>query len=409
MPSLQKFKRLRIYQQSSFTEDNSGTLGDYLDMDVLEDSIDGKGPTESLPVRNLRQRRNAIREDVLGVKSSSLDFQFYLCSHGLDLDGDVAPVDNTSWWQARLLGAMYGGINTESQPGVQTTVQSGTTSTVVNVTAGHGARFGKGVAIGCIVAGAYEVREVLSVSTDAVSVKVAFSGTPTTGQPVRRSVTIYRSNTPSAFLSFCEEGSPVLNRWHYRGMQGGLGAFSVAWGQMLTASASLRGPIRENLGSGGVSTGTPLYNTKVVANAVECLLATVGSTTRTAINFNQLTITPDMPWIMQHGSGGLQTVVTQVPGAPADSPLTIQIVEPMDDLSRFTSRDNSTDHAIFTQFGNTVGGTILHSAPTGQIISPEMQPSEEFAGNVWTFKGREDASGATSTDEDQACERWHFI
>lgn len=402
---LEKLRRLRVYEQSTFTEDHSGTLGDYVDVDALEGTVNGQRGQVSNAVRTVRQNRTQIAKDVLGPKSASMAFQTHLCGHGLDLDGDVNPPTKSDWWFLKLLAGVYGGLDNETPPSAQTTVQSGTTSTVVNVTTGHGSRFKHGGAIGCITSNGYELREVLSVATDAVSVKVAFSGTPTTGQPVRRPVTVYRT-TPTTWFSFAEEGDVGYDRWHYRGMQGSVG-YQHTWGGPVVMPWQFQGPRWDNLGTSSLAAASITQNTPIVMNTVEMLLATVGSTTRTAIGAQAISIEPDMPWIMQHGTGGLETVIKMVPGYPADAGVQVKITEPFEDLARFTSRDALTDFALFMQIGNAVGYSVLHSIPKGHLVALDRADSEGLTGQSWGIKGRNDSTGGTGAIN-IACERLHF-
>ena len=408
---LERLGRLRVYQQSTYT-DASG-VGGMLDVDALEDTIKPSRPQKMLPVKSVAQRRLQYPESVLGPKSSALDFSWNLVSHGLDLDGDVAVPTASTWWQATIMKTMMGGIDTETIPAAQTTVQAGTTATVVNVTAGHGARFKKGVAIGCVVPAsgggtAYECREVLSVATDAVSVKVAFSDVPTTATAVRRSVTVYRTERPATWLQFAYEGKVALDRWDFRGMQGAL-SYAFTWGELITASAKLMGSTWTNLGSGTLSAATYSYNTPVPMVNMELLIATVGATTRTVCPFGALSWEPEQGWIDQKGGTGSETIVQKIASRPDVAPLRVKITEPFEDLTRFTSRDSRTDHALFLQSGNTVGGTVLFAAPTGQLIEPERAPQDALAGQTWTFQAREDSAGAVSTELDLSCERLHFM
>ena len=404
-------RRLRVYEEPQDTHtDHSGTAGDFLELRVNSGRFSPN--TKSIPLKTNETRRGRRQKEVLGPLSCSIDFTADLAGHGLDLDGDVAVPTTATWALARIWKAILGGLDNETIPSAQTTIVAGGSATAVWITEGHASRFIRGGAIGCTTTAGYELREILSTSAsdgakDIVNVKVAFSGTPTTGTAVRRPVCFYATQRPVTSLQYIVErqagGAASLDRWNLRHMQGGL-AFAFSWDEVIQWSSQQMGAGWTNMGSGTLADpGALAMHEPVVMSATELLIATVGATTRTVVPFSAISWDLGIAWEDQRGPGlSNQGIVSKVQ-TRTDPPLSVKITEPLTDLTRFTSRDSRTDHALYLQVGATVGATFLFSAPTGQLIVPKTdEASGSLAGQTWTFQGREDESLSTPlTDLDQ--------
>lgn len=331
-----------------------------------------------------------------GIKSCTATLTSTLHSHGQDLDGDVTPTDGDSWALARVLKAVMGGMTSAGTEAAQTTVQSGSTSTVVNVTTSHGDRFAAGKAIGLTTSAGYEVREVESVSTDAITLRKALSGAPTTGTAVRGGISFYLTSDPDTSLQLVYEGRELSDRVLLKGMQGGM-ALTVAPGQLPEISFSLTGATWSNLSDGSDVPSCPsysLYSPPVVSSA-ELLFAAHSGTTRTAIDWSACTLTPSLTYAAVKSGGSAETVkrMKRQRSVPA---LSGSFVMPLESTAIFDTWAAKTYQMLTLQLGTSAGLTLLITVPKVQIVNVQRSASESgLAGLTVSFEATEDSLGTT--------------
>lgn len=413
-------RRLRVYEEPQDTHtDHSGTAGDFLELRVNSGKFDPR--TKSIPLKTNEIRRGARQKEVLGPLSCSLDFTADLAGHGLDLDGDVAVPTTANWALARIWKAILGGIYTETIPSAQTVVVAGGSSTALWITNPHGSRFLRGGAVGAQTTAGYELREILSIDAsdagkDIITPKVAFSGTPTTGTPVRCCVTLYATQRPVTSLQYIVErqsgGAASLDRWNLRHMQGGL-SFAFPWDDVIQWTSQQMGASWTNMGSGTLADpGALAMHEPIVMAANELLIyeAAASAQARVVCPFGAISWDLGITWEDQRGPGLTNQGIVSKVQTRTDPPISVKITEPLTDLSRFTARDARTMYALAHQFGATVGASCLFVAPEGQLIAPKTdEASGSLAGQSWTLAGREDSTLTTPlTDLDQTWFRAHF-
>ena len=311
----------------------------------------------------------------------------------------------------RLLQAIMGGSIATTNPGAQTTVQAGTTTTTVNVTASHGGRFQAGGVIACqTVAGSsnLELREVLSVSTDAVSVKEAFSATPVTGTPVRGGVTVYLTEDPDTSLQVMIEGREATDGVVLRGLQGGF-SLTLPVGGRGQLSASLAGAGWARLGSSSVTVPSYTNVSPLALNPLDVTVPTVGSTTLVSVAASEFTCEPQIAYAPQK-SGAATETIARMKRQPARPVVKGSFTAPYQDDTWYTARDGREVRAVFARGGNLAGSAFLISIPTVQIT--EVQPGasgEGIAGQKVSFEGRHDTEIGGSTEVGYSALRIHFV
>jgi hypothetical protein len=345
---------------------------------------------------------------VLGPRNGgTVSFETALHSHGVDLNGiNTAPTIYT-WPLFLMLKTIMGGSVTPSNPAASTLVAAGSTATVVNVTAGHGSRFVAGGAIAVTISGALEVREVLSVSTDAVSVKQAFSTAPTAGQAIKGCITVYMTEDPATSLQFICEGLESDDRRVMLGMQGSF-TIAAALGELGTVGFNLTGCDWANLGSASPNAVSYTNFSPMAAIAAELTVPTVGSTTRNALAQSAMTFEPGITYAPQKSGLGIQTVGRMK--RQASRPLIKgSFTVPFEDLTYYTARTNRTSLAVFQQIGNAAGSTVLISAPTVQVVDVQRAASGEgISGQTVTWEGRHDEALGGSSELLRSAFRLHF-
>ena len=193
---LEVLKRLRVYEEAAggatFGVDHSGTMGDFLDVPAIEGTIKATDDQEVFDPKLTTVYTDGHDQKVLGRLMAKLAFSTSLHSHGVALDGVNALPTIATWAQMRMLKAIFGATSTQTNGGART-VQVGSTTTVVNVTAGRGADFTAGQAIGVRTGSAateIECAEIASIATDALTLTEALSATPVTGANVNGAVTV---------------------------------------------------------------------------------------------------------------------------------------------------------------------------------------------------------------------------
>lgn len=404
--------RVLVEAAGSYAVDGSGTPSDFIDVPVTEGYMPAGPDREMLDPMLAQVRIDNRAERVLGKRSAKVDFSMLCASHGVDMVGNETPPAATTWALRRILGAIMGGVSLTGTEASATTVQAGTTSTVVNVTTNHGDRWTPNAPIGCIVGGVLEVREVLSISTDAITVKQAFSATPTTGQSVRGGVTFYPVEDPDTSLQFIAQGRETADNMLFRGMQGSV-QIEAKVGQLAKCTFALRGAAATKLSDhSGINVPSFANLSPVAAVASELTVPTVGSTTRAQVLASDFALTLGFDYQPITGYGGTETIVRMRRQRPRDGVLArATMTLPYEDSTWIDHRDNRTDLAVFLQVGNVAGSTLLLALPTVQVTDVQRAASATgISGQTITFESRNDTSAAADTTERRyAAVRLHML
>jgi hypothetical protein len=407
-------RSLRIYTEpaNSYGVDNSATPADFIDVPMTEGFAMGAPAREMLDPMLAQVRLDGRAERVAGKRSAAMQIAMLLASHGVDMVGNETQPSATTWALRRLLTAVIGGVSLTGTEASATTVQAGTTSTVVNVTTNHGDRWTPNSPIGCIVNGALEVREVLSVSTDAITVKEAFSATPTTGQSVRGGVTFYPTEDPDTSMQFIAQGRETADHFLYRGMQGGF-QIEAKPGQFAKATFDLKGCAATKLSDhSGINVPSIANWSPVACVATAFTAPTVGSSTLTPVYASDVTVQLGFAYEPVTAWGGTETILRMRRQRPRDGVLgRVSFVVPYEDSTWIAARDDREDRALFMQIGNAPGATILVSFPTVQVVDVQRSASAtQISGQTVVCETRHDTSAAADTTERRyAALRLHFL
>lgn len=411
---LQSLRSVRVYVEpaGSYAVDNSGTPGDFIDVPITE----GFGPPaparEMLDPMLAQVYADNRAERVAGKRSAAVQMSMLLASHGVSMVGNETPPPATTWALRRILGAIMGGVSVTGNEAAATTVQAGTTTTVVNVTTNHGDRWVKGSLMLCEISasGTLEAREVLSVSTDAVTVKQAFSATPVTATQIGGGVTFYPTENPDTSLQLFCQGVETADSFLARGMQGGM-QIEAKPGQLAKVTFDLKGAACEKLSDhSGINVPSISNWTPVACIASELTVPTVGSTTRVSVPASDFSVNLAFDYQPITGYGGTETIIRMRRQRPRDGVLARgTFTLPYEDATWITARDSRTDHAIFLQLGAARGGGWLLSFPTVQITDVTRAASASgISGITVAWEARHDTSaGAVTTELQRAAVRLH--
>lgn len=209
--------RLRFIQESGFGVDMSGTLASYKDIPARFGTLSAVRDESMVQPGHVIQRLDQRSPGVLMPRiDTKLGFQTNLETFGTKATSTVAA---TQHWLGLMLECGLGG----KQLSTGTTI-SGTssTTTVVNVTSAASFRPGGGLAIVNAATGKLEIRVIKSITSNAITLKMALGAAPTTaGVTVYGAATYYLHNHPAGadplYGQFLLEGYNPKNRWMFPG------------------------------------------------------------------------------------------------------------------------------------------------------------------------------------------------
>jgi len=411
--------RTRIAAEAAFAVDESGTPANFLDLPIVENSGTFVPLTDHLEPELQQQYLHSYTNSkmVLAKKSSTLALTTYLAGTGAPQDGNNAW--STTWALGRLLAALMGAAYQGTPQAAATAVTAGSTTTSVNVTAGHGNTLGApGGAYAVVLPnGLIEAREILSVTANAVVPKVAHSTAPQTGAAVYWATTFGLTNNLAGFLStlqFLIEGAESGDEYVGLGMQGTM-SIDITQGQIAKLSTQLTGASWARTSTLSLAAATITDFSPIAHMTSELILGTgtiTASQTRNLVSHSSSTWTP-----------GLANLPVMSPEGPADSgiigwkrargrAITGQVQVYDDTATNWITADtNRTDLSLFQQVGMTTAGIVLLSAPTIQLsVVPPRTPANDLYGFLVSWAGRNDeAIAAPSTDVQRSAFRIHIF
>jgi hypothetical protein len=417
---LEALKRIRVYEEAAgvatFGIDHSGTLGDFLDFPAKAGSIKALGPAneETLSPGLTKTRKDIHDVKVIGRNSSSLSVACALHSHGVALDGVNAAPTTADWGFLRVMKAIFGGTFASSVPAVQTEVQAASTTTVINVTAGHGnTRFSIGDAVAArVVAGslAIECREVTAVAANSVTVDEAFSAIPITGSILHGCVSIHLTQDPDTSLQFVVEGTEPEDRVCLMGMQ--LKSIKLSTpvdGKMPELAFEFMGADGVRMATGTVGAVAPSYYSPITSTFAELRVPTVAATTRVLVDQSAQSVEMALAYEPQRvgtGVNGIRRFVRKESGA---NPFAKGAFTTIFEDSRWeTLKAARTAVRLHMQYGNLVGSTCLISQRTAQIINaPPAAADVSLTGQQVSYESREPTAG--TNDKTSSVITFHFF
>jgi len=411
--------RTRIAIEAAFATDETATPANFVDLPVVENSGTFVPLTEHLEPELQQQFLHSYTNSkmVLAKKSSTLALTTYLAGTGTPQDGnDAWP---TSWALDRLLTTLMG-VKTQGTPQASaTTVQAGSTTSSVNVTAGHGNTLGSPGAAYAVVLpnGLIEAREILSCTANAVVPKVAHSTAPSAGAAVYWATSFSLTNNIAGFLSTLQmivEGQEAGDEYAGLGMQGTL-AIDITQGQIAKLSTQLTGASWVRTSSFSLGASTISSFSPIAHMTSELILGTgtlTSTQTRNLVSHSSSTWTP-----------GMANLPVTSPEGPAASgiigwkrargrAITGQVQVYDDTAANWITADtNRTDLSLFQQVGMTTSGIVLLSAPTIQLsVVPPRTPANDLYGFLVSWAGRNDeAISSPSNDAQRSAFRIHVF
>lgn len=397
--------RLREEPAGSYELDmtSAGTsFTSFVDVPFISGSLQVSPMVKMLPTDHVQQFIDGYSEEIPGPKSWKLSFKMHLAPTGVAANASTTSVESVL---ATLQKICMGGISLSAG----TDMASGVSTAGCTVTTGHGSRVPVGTAVGIGVQTtpqSFEVAEVKSQSTDAITWKRVTATTPVTGA-VYRSSTIYLKEDPDTSMQFALDFVETDERLI---LMGGQGSFTVEIGngELPTATFSIEGTDWLQYAGSAISVATFTNLAPVAVYGSEFQVCAVGSTSRGVLPISALAINPNLAY-ENVPYPGRQNVYRKrrVRSAPSVSG---SFTVPYEAATWLTARANKSDHAIFAQIGSAAGNAMLISVPTIQIL--DVQPVEvgKLSYQQVSWKARHDAEiGGGATEITRSALRFHYV
>ena len=398
---LSRLGRLRIAIESgtsAFGVSQAASPSNFIDMPCMEGSVAPDMQEEFLDPQTLQTMVDDYATQVKTTRSTGLKFSTALCGTGTPLVGNTVLPTQANWAHNRLLRTVMGGVLAPSLAGAPTLVAAGSTTTTINVTSGHGGNFTRNSAIGVTVNGRVEAREILSISTDAISLKVALSAAPSTGAACYYPHTFYLTEDPQDSLQFLWDGMENGEKYCLAGMQGGFG-IDMETGQIAKINVDLQGANWTKLGSSSIAAGT-ITNYSPAANIdSEFIVGTVGSTTRNLIHCTKESWNPSIKYLPVMSSSATYNNTLRM-RRDRNRVIAGEFTTYFDSsaFDFYAAAASNTQLSMFRQIGSVAAnGIVLLSAPTVQVMTPNKSNGDEISSLTVPWVGRNDRSGLGPT------------
>lgn len=315
--------------------------------------------------------------------------------------------------------------------GTGTTIASTSTVTVLNVTSAAGLR--EGSAIGCATGagGALECREIKTIASNVVTLKLALSSVPTNGSQVYAAATYFLGATDGGnvrSLQWALEGATAADKWLVKGGQlNSPPKFTLAPGTIPKIDWSWKHAEWLRADGNNVTGFSSLVNLTGTAisdqayldtgiNAVmdsELRIHTHGNSALagTLVQAQQINIAPNIQYGPHTSPSGLNTVFQWVPLRPSGPACTGDIALPLEDTTWKDFRDNETQRALFYQIGSSVvNGAVLVSVPRIAFDGFALEEIDGISGQKIPFYAMLDnQTTGNTTDHARSVVRVHIF
>lgn len=416
-----KVRRMRSAIEPNGSHGVELTLGaNFIDCQAREDSykVTLGNPKES-PIL-LQQHQDGTSSMVFMPRSAEVNFSTNLRALPARA-GSATTVTNVP--DGNLWGVGMGG----EFLGTGTTIASTSTVTVLNVTSAAGLIAGGAIMCATGAGGATECREIKSIATNAVTLKLALSSIPANGSIVYAAATYYMDATNGGLvrsLQWALEGATAADKWLIKGCQlASAMKLNLAPGTIPKVDWSWKGT--EFLLADGTNTPflTSLMNLSATPitdqvfpdtgiNAVmdsELRVAALGVNTLagTLVDAQQISLEPHIKY-GPHTTPAGQNTVKQWVRLKETPAFTGNFALPYEDTTWRTRFRAESQFSLFYQIGSSVlGGAVMISVPRIELNDFQMEEVDELASQRVSFFGMLDNQTGASTNLGVSCWRIH--
>lgn len=423
-PTVSLVQRLRVVVEAagSFATDGSGTLGNYLDVPMIEGSAQLTLTQETQnPQQALQDIRN-YQEEVIGKKTWSLTFNVPFHPSGVAATNGVTA---TGGYLGLMLKAIMGG----EFLGTGTTVTAAggwSNSATGNVATGTNLRAG-GLLQWADTSGVVHAREIEAVTGQVVTLKVGLPAAPSSSDVLATGATYFWTQDPDTSLQFIVEGYELQDRWLCMGGQGTFTASRPLDGTIPTISFTITGTkwLEGDEAAGasnihGTNLGAATYSNyePITGQAGRLIVQTVGTATLSGatVDASEIAFTPGFEKTAVTSPSGSEGILRwRMTRAGGTAPVEGTFSTYFTGYGNWDSRDTKADKTINYQNGVSFGKTTLETAPTVQFVDVQRVDADNIAGEQITYRGRTDTDtdstvtvGATNYDIAKSPHRIHL-
>lgn len=401
-------QRMRVDTEAagSFCTDGTGTLGNFRDVAFMEGTAQLTLTQNMLSPAYAQQYLDGHPTKVLGTRAAKLTFKHVLTPSGTGAASGVTHPTNAL---SEILGVVMGGVSygigddVQASPAPTKTTMTVADASTNQITAGSVIGFPTGVH-------GLELREVESVSTNAVVLKLELLNTPSAGNDVSGCATHYLTSDPDTSLQFILQGAETSDQWVLFGGQLESMSLELPIGQLPTVTFSFMfadwmTAVEAAMSEAALAAAT-YSSTAAIHTIGELLYQTVGTVTLpTALPISSIKYNLNFKYAPVSSPSGTNGVYRwrRIRSAPAVSG---QFTLPVgwDDSSNesvyMLARDNKTLKGLWYQLGYTVGNCLLISCPTIQIVDYQVGDAGGIKSQIVSFESQLDQDvGSSVTDK----------
>ncbi len=387
----------------------SGGADTFIDCPIVEGSASWTTDVQMLDPGNLVQYHHDYREEVVGKKSATLTFTMNLASTGTAATAAQSALQGAL---GKILKVVMGGEATLATGSQSST---GATATAVSVDQSTG-KWTSGMAAGWVNGSSVlEIRELQTVAAKVLTPKLAYSGAATVNDEFHNCATYFLAADPNTSLQFVVQGMEQEDRWLISGCQGSLTLNLPLDGSIPTVTFAFQCATWVQVADAGgtamvaldgtdltVATYTNVDPITAVAGDFRVpILGTESLTAATQVHVSALAIEPQhnfVPITSPSGTNGILRFRLSRNNGPSVQGSWTTFYE---SDGRWDARAAKTDYALFYQFGQSAGSSVLISCPTIQVVDVQRVDDNGIAGETVTWKARADGDITASGTADQ--------
>ncbi len=403
-PTVSLVQRLRVYTEpaGSFATDHTGTLGDFLDVPMVEGSAQLTLTQETQNPQQALQDIRDYQEEVLGKKAWSLTFDVPFAPSGVAVTSGVTA---TGGYLGRILKAIMRG----ERLGGGATLATWASSATGDVATGSKFQAG-GLIQWADTAGTVHAREIESVTSNTITLKIGLPGAPATGDTAGGGATYYWTQDPDTSLQFIVEGYELQDRWLCMGGQGTFTMTLPLDGTIPTVQFQITGTswLEGDEASGasnihGTTLGNATYSNfePITGHVGRLLVQTVGTATYSGatVDVSDITVATGLEKTPVTSPSGDQGVLRfRMTRAGGTAPVEGSFSTYFTGYGNWDARDTKADKVLQYQNGTSFGKVTVIGLPTVQFTDVQRVDSDNIAGETVSYKGRLDEDvGSTIT------------
>lgn len=417
--SIQNVGRLRVDVEANGSFCVEGTLGNFEDVPYIEGSpkVMLEKPYET--PRLAQQHPDGYPSKVAMPKRARLDFSTNL--RGTTARGSGALTSANTLPAGRHMFTIGMGAATY---GTGTTIASTSTTTVLNLTSAAGLSEGGALVCATGAGGALECREIKTIATNVVTLKMALTSIPANGSTVYACATYSLGNLNGSTVTSLQalvEGLDALDRWLLKGGQ--LSAppkFNLQPGTIPTVDWSFLFADHAKA-DGTETTMNPASSALADQNYSDANIVAVmdsefsacvhGGTTQVLIHASEINIVPNIAYEPHITPGGVNNIKQWVRSRVDGPAATGDFLLPYESVAWRALRDAETGMGLFYQVGSSVSaGGFMISVPHAIIDNFQRDIAGGLAAQrVSWFARLDNQTNANSTALQKSVLRVHFF